>query len=57
MKSYELHSYIYRMTTAEDGPGLYVHLYNGSELVDISGPWSDEYDAEMARRRAEEMAS
>lgn len=37
--------------------GYYVYLTNDGELVDIAGPFDDEYDAEMAARRAEEWSS
>lgn len=39
-------------------PGWYVVFTNDvAAVVDLAGPFPDEYDAEMAAVRAEEMAS
>ena len=38
--------------------GFYVYINNdNNETVDIAGPFDDELDAEMARRRIEECAA
>lgn len=51
-----MRSYVSRMN-GEEGYGHYVLMYADSgELVDHAGPFDDEYDAEMVKRRADEWA-